>query len=399
MQLTEGILFHNRYTLVRLIGRGGFSEVWLARDQKIDFDVALKVYAPNGRLDDNGIALFSKEMHCVCGMNHPNLLTPKHFDVCDGTPYLVLSYCAKGSVTKRTENMSESELRQLLCDVSAGLDYLHSHHIIHQDIKPDNILQAADGHFLISDFGISVRLRSTLQQTQGMQNGVSGTPPYMAPERFSTNLLATPASDIWALGATMFELIEGHVPFGDGTLPAGLLQKNGADIPEMKAQVSDFLKRTVRQMLTLDAKKRPMAKALASGEKVVIHGESNISEKLLDVLGDILYYFLYSIGLLLLTGSFFLTLFYSLTILDNFFLQWNLFGLDLANLLHPNNEIMGYIIGFIWCFAPLLLFGFGVDLLGRISDFRLDNDETCMAVLVLIGLFSYFSFLFRIFLF
>ncbi len=307
MQLTEGTLFHDRYTLVRLIGRGGFSEVWLATDKYTGLELALKVYAPNGGTDDTSIAIFSDEIRRVYNLSHPNLLKPQHFAVCEGMPYIVMPYCANGSVVKQIGKMSEAEIWTLLHDVATGLAYLHEQHIVHQDIKPDNILQAADGHYLITDFGISARTRTTLTKTQAISDTSAGTSAYMAPERFGSKPAPTFASDIWALGATLFELIEGYVPFGDGALPAGLLQKNGAEIPEIKAQISDTLKCTVRQMLALDARRRPTAKSLANGEEVFVTNKSTDSRKsrsfsfsdFLDILGGLFCFLIPFIGLIL----------------------------------------------------------------------------------------------------
>ncbi len=307
MQLTEGTLFHDRYTLVRLIGRGGFSEVWLATDKYTGLELALKVYAPNGGTDDTSIAIFSDEIRRVYNLSHPNLLKPQHFAVCEGMPYIVMPYCANGSVVKQIGKMSEAEIWTLLHDVATGLAYLHEQHIVHQDIKPDNILQAADGHYLITDFGISARTRTTLTKTQAISNTSAGTSAYMAPERFGSKPAPTFASDIWALGATLFELIEGYVPFGDGALPAGLLQKNGAEIPEIKAQVSDALKRTICQMLAPNAWDRPTAETIANGEKVSVNNNSTDSRKsrsfsfsdFLDILGGLFCFLIPFIGLIL----------------------------------------------------------------------------------------------------
>ena len=264
MQLTEGTLFHDRYTLVRLIGRGGFSEVWLATDKYTGLELALKVYAPNGGTDDTSIAIFSDEIRRVYNLSHPNLLKPQHFAVCEGMPYIVMPYCANGSVVKQIGKMSEAEIWTLLHDVATGLAYLHEQHIVHQDIKPDNILQAADGHYLITDFGISARTRTTLTKTQAISDTSAGTSAYMAPERFGSKPAPTFASDIWALGATLFELIEGYVPFGDGALPAGLLQKNGAEIPNITQPISPALSHVIRLMLACETWDRPTAETLAA---------------------------------------------------------------------------------------------------------------------------------------
>lgn len=268
IQLQPNTLFHNHYTLVRLIGRGGFSEVWLAQDKYTGLELALKIYAPNGGLDSDGIEAFAGEICRVYNLNHPNLLKPQHFDVCDGMPYLVMPYCANGSVTKRAGHISEDEIWNVLHDVAAGLAYLHENNIVHQDIKPDNILQAADGHYLITDFGISARTRATLSKTQSMNNIGSGTAAYMAPERFSTNPAPTFASDVWALGATLYELITGSVPFGDGTLPGGLLQKNGAEVPDIQGDYSARLKHIIDIMLAINPWDRPTAVVLENEKRV-----------------------------------------------------------------------------------------------------------------------------------
>lgn len=86
MELRENILFADRYRLLRLLGRGGFSEVWLASDEKTGLRVAVKVYAPGSGLDEDGVRLFTEELSIVYNLNHSNLLKPHHFDECGGCP-------------------------------------------------------------------------------------------------------------------------------------------------------------------------------------------------------------------------------------------------------------------------------------------------------------------------
>ncbi|GAP71190.1 serine/threonine protein kinase [Candidatus Symbiothrix dinenymphae] len=274
MQLTENTIFADRYRLMRLLGRGGFSEVWLVEDTKLDgAQAALKIYAPGTGLDTDGTALFRQEFKLVSNLNHTNLLRPSHFDEYDNRPYLLMPFCEQGSAKKFVGNITEEQAWSFLHYVAAGLEYLHSQEppIIHQDIKPDNILLNSKGVFLITDFGISTKARSTLRRSVS-DNAGAGTLAYMGPERFGKDPLPIKAGDIWALGASMFELLTGDVPFGEH---GGLIQKSGAEIPDIKASYSEDLKALVYKCLSEKTWDRPtagdivgMADKWFKGEKV-----------------------------------------------------------------------------------------------------------------------------------
>ncbi len=261
MQLQQNTLFAERYQLVKLLGRGGFSEVWLGTDSFTHLDVAIKVYAPGQGMDSDGMKEFSTELAKVYYLNHQNLLKPQHVDSWEGMPYLIMPFCSQGSLTKKVKKMTEDELWHMIADVAAGLDYLHRSDIIHQDIKPDNILIDDNGTYVITDFGISMRARSTLQKSMSKvsESFSSGTMAYMGPERFSKQPAPVKASDIWSFGAMVYELIMGDVPFG--TIGGGL-QKGGAEIPEITEDVSQEMKDLVEQMLAVETWDRPTADQL-----------------------------------------------------------------------------------------------------------------------------------------
>ena len=257
--------FDSHYTLIRQLGQGGFSEVWLAHDSYMDLDVAIKIYAPGQGMDPNSIDEFRREITGVFLLNHPNLLCPKHLGIWEKMPYLIMAYCPAGSCVKRVGNTTEEEIWHLIRDVAAGLAYLHEKDIVHQDIKPDNILINSDGNYLITDFGISTRARSTLRKSVMSTNTSAGTLAYMGPERFSAQPAPTKASDIWSLGAMTYELIEGITPFP--TDLGGGMQKSGAEIPLIEAQVSDTLKFTIFKMLSKETWDRPTAATLVEWSK------------------------------------------------------------------------------------------------------------------------------------
>lgn len=268
MQLRENTLFANRYNLARLLGRGGFSEVWLANDTWTKLDIAIKVYAPGQGMDSNGLQEFCSELANVYDLNHQHLLKPQHVDTWEGMPYLIMAYCPQGSLMKQVGKLTEAQMWKLIADVASGLAYLHSRDVVHQDIKPDNILIDGTGNYVITDFGISTRARSTLRKSVIGGNVSGGTMAYMAPERFSKQPAPTKASDIWSLGAMLFELLTGNVPFGE---IGGGLQKGGAEIPEINAPVSDRLKKTIEQMLAKETWDRPTAERLL---QIAHHPES-----------------------------------------------------------------------------------------------------------------------------
>lgn len=260
MLLQSNTIFDNHYTLIRQLGRGGFSEVWLAHDSYMDIDVAIKIYAPGQGMDSNSINEFRREITGVFQLNHPNLLCPKHLGIWENMPYLIMAYCPAGSCLKFVGNISESEIWHLIHDVAAGLAYLHEKDIVHQDIKPDNILIDTEGNYLITDFGISTRARSTLRKSVMSTTNSAGTLAYMGPERFSTQPAPTKASDIWSLGAMLYELLEGVTPFPPDF--GGSMLNVGAAIPTINAPVSENLKQTIYKMLSKETWDRPTAATL-----------------------------------------------------------------------------------------------------------------------------------------
>lgn len=273
MELKEGLLFADRYKLIRQLGRGGFAEVWLAEDDLTGVQVAVKIYAPGTGLDDNGIKIFKDEFAMVFDMNHTNLLRPTHFDCCDRMPYLIMPFIKNGSAFKyivESQTIPEEEAWKMLHDVAAGLAYLHEKTppLIHQDIKPDNIMIGDEGQYLITDFGISARVRSTIRGAKAQEQS-GGTLAYMGPERFSTNPRPIMASDVWSLGAMMFELMTGLPPFGNH---GGMLQKNGADIPIIEGEYSQELKDIVTMCLAKETWDRPSASKIEEMTYNHIHG-------------------------------------------------------------------------------------------------------------------------------
>lgn len=275
-------LFDGKYLLIRQLStEGGTADVWLAEDKEtadqelsdenedevIEVEgsavlVAIKIYRPKNILDAEGIQIFKKEYKTVYNCHHANLLKPTGFSIIDESiPYLVMPYCEKGSAAKQIGMMRQKDdIWKFIYDTASGLAYLHSctPPIIHQDIKPANILIDDKSNYCITDFGISVKTGNNAGDF--IDDESSGTIIYMPPERFEEGYKPIPQSDIWSLGATIYELITGDVPFGD---EGGASQKKGIKIPEIKVQSPSKVKKLVYACLNQNPDKRPTAESIA----------------------------------------------------------------------------------------------------------------------------------------
>lgn len=278
--INEKHLFDGHYRLIKLLStEGGTADVWLAENyESVDTKlleetddvvkvegtgvlVAIKIYRPKNILDVDGEQSFRSEFKTIFNCHHTNLLPTTDYSICEGMPYLVMPFCENGSAESLIGNLcKEDDIWKFLADVSAGLSYLHSVEpkIIHQDIKPANILIDANNNYCITDFGISVKFG--VDDDRNLENESSGTTIYMPPERFKEGYMPDTSSDIWSLGATVYEILTGDVPFGD---KGGAAQLDGVRIPAIKKAISKRIVRIVYACLDPDPVKRPSAEYIA----------------------------------------------------------------------------------------------------------------------------------------
>ena len=274
---SETKIFDGHYQLLRpLSTEGGTADVWLAIDtntidSSIDSEegtsssdsgmlVAIKIYRPKNALDIDGEQRFRDEFKIVYECRHENLLQPTGFSIFNGIPYLVLPYCKNGSSEQLIgKQLSPDNIWKFILDVSSGLNRLHTNEtpIIHQDIKPANILIDNNGDYAITDFGISSKRKGGHEFYRDEEN--SGTMAYMAPERFQENAVPMSQSDIWAFGATLYEILSGKVPFGE---EGGKSQIDNSSpilpIPNIPSDIQHL----ISDCLAIEPGNRPSAKTI-----------------------------------------------------------------------------------------------------------------------------------------
>jgi eukaryotic-like serine/threonine-protein kinase len=200
-----------RYRLERPLGRGGMASVYLGRDTELDRAVAVKLLAENAAADDGLRARFVREARLAARLSHPNIVSVFDAGEDDGRPYLVMEHVEGETLSEllaQRGRIPPEEVRGLALQAARGLAHAHAAGVVHRDIKPQNLLLREDGTLKIADFGIARAAEGTALTRAGT---VLGTAAYLAPEQ-ALGEQATPASDVYSLGAVLYELLTGRPP-------------------------------------------------------------------------------------------------------------------------------------------------------------------------------------------
>ena len=214
--IAAGTVLDGRYRLDHQLARGGFARVFLGSDLRLGRYVAVKVLSPellDAPVDQDFRARFATEAAVVARLDHPNILGVHDYGEAEDTLYLVMPYVAGGTLEDRlrgTPGLPLDLAGRYLRQAALALDYAHGHRVVHRDVKPQNMLLHADGErLLLADFGIA-RLVDAATALRS-RTATLGTLAYMAPEQFQGR--AGPATDVYALGCVLFQLLTGEVPY------------------------------------------------------------------------------------------------------------------------------------------------------------------------------------------
>jgi hypothetical protein len=212
------------YRVVRRLGRGGMGAVYLAHDTRLDRPVALKVPRLAG-LGPDAVERFRREGRAAAALRHPNICPVYDVGEVNGAPYLAMAYVEGQTLADRarTGPLSAAEAAALTRTLARALAVAHKAGVIHRDLKPANVMVGPDGEPVVMDFGLA-RLGDGEADRLTGTGDVLGTPAYMAPEQVDRGAGAVgPATDVYGLGAVLYELLTGRPPF-TGTLSETLWQ-------------------------------------------------------------------------------------------------------------------------------------------------------------------------------
>jgi serine/threonine protein kinase len=243
-----------KYRLIRLLGEGGFAQVYLGEHTYLGTQAALKVLYT--RLGQEEIEHFKEEARTIAHLRHPHIVRVLEFDIEDAMPFLVMDYAPGGTLRQlhpRGTRLPLPTVVSYVNQVAQALQYAHDQKLIHRDIKPENMLLDERGQVLLSDFGIAVIAQSTYSQHP---QETAGTVTYMAPEQI--NMRPRPASDQYALAVVVYEWLCGECPFtGSFTeVAAKHLLVPPAPLQEKIPKLSPVVSQVVMTALAKEPKER-----------------------------------------------------------------------------------------------------------------------------------------------
>ncbi|MFH0902512.1 MAG: serine/threonine-protein kinase, partial [Pseudomonadota bacterium] len=286
----------DQFRVVRLVGRGGMGEVYLARDTLLNRRVALKVIHPRFLDSEEAVARLMREAQLTASLSHPHIVTVYSIGKHQGRPYLALEYLEGQNLRQRMdeERPGIRESLRIVCAIAQALAEAHRHQVLHCDLKPENVILAKDGRLRLVDLGLAKVATESTDATRGAveresatstanhladcqaapASTVQGTPAYMVPEQWRGETCSE-ATDTWALGMILHELLAGRRPY-QGTRKAflGAAAIDPEPVPvlapaqDIPAELIDLVARCLEK----DSAKRPTAIQVGEALELLLIG-------------------------------------------------------------------------------------------------------------------------------
>lgn len=257
----EGPVPIKGYQVLRRLGGGGMSEVFLAVREHDGAQVAVKMLDTRLNKDASLLDRFIQEYALLEQINHPNVARIYDHGFTDTHAFITMEYFEHGDIRRRmASGLSPFESLVIAVQVARALSQIHAQGIVHRDVKPDNLMLRADGSVALIDFGVAKHANQNLEHTQ--HGEIVGSPYYMSPEQ-AAGRPVSPASDIYCLGTIFFEMVTGKKPYVADSMEALLHQHVNAPPPRFEAKYAEFQEFLDRTMHKAADKRFPSAQAVA----------------------------------------------------------------------------------------------------------------------------------------
>src|SRR5437868_12619626 len=243
MSTILGTTLNGRYRLEARIGAGGMSTVYRALDETLQRQVAIKLMNREVSTDSDQLERFRREARAVAQLSHPHIVGVIDAGEDEGRPYIVFEYVEGETLKDRIRRMGRLPVAEAVAyavEIARALAYAHQRHIVHRDVKPQNVLIDAEGSAKVTDFGIA---RSLDQEGLTADGRVLGTTDYVSPEQ-ALGHKVTGQSDLYSLGIVLFEMLTGQVPFrGENQVAVAMKHVREAlpDVQRLRPEVSSAL--------------------------------------------------------------------------------------------------------------------------------------------------------------
>lgn len=260
-----GMIIGDRYEILEKIGTGGMSDVYKAKDHKLNRFVAVKVLKQEFSENANFVSKFRIEAQAAAGLMHPNVVNVYDVGEEDGIYYIVMELVEGITLKKYIEKkarLSVKEAISIAIQISMGIEAAHNNHIIHRDIKPQNVIISKEGKVKVTDFGIAKAATSNT-----ITSNVMGSVHYTSPEQ-ARGGYSDEKSDIYSLGITLFEMLTGRVPFNGETTVAIAIKHIQEELPSPREFVSE-IPVSVEQIVFKCCQKSPDRRYQSMGELIV----------------------------------------------------------------------------------------------------------------------------------
>lgn len=277
MTLHAGMVFVDRYKLLRSVGKGGMASIYLATDQRLERSVAIKILNPSYSENSDFRTRFAQEAKAAANLIHPNLVAVYDFGEDGENVFIVMEYVPGTDLKKFLEEKQNLDVHTslaLMVQACAGVGYAHRAGLIHCDLKPQNLLITPDFQLKVTDFGISRALSSIHPDEKN--EIVWGSPYYLSPEQAAGNP-PSPASDVYSLGIVLFEMLTGKLPFRASTSEQMVeLQINA--VPPDPSSINSAIPQEIDILMQKVLAKEPSARYRTADQfgRVISHLSQNL---------------------------------------------------------------------------------------------------------------------------